>query len=84
MNLCNWYRPVSILSLFSKVYESLVYNKLSDYIEGFLSNVLCGFGTTYSTQYALLKLPQSWPKELGNGGFLGTILMDLIAYLMSY
>ena len=29
------YRPVSILQLFSKVYERLIYNQLSDYTEGF-------------------------------------------------
>ena len=29
------YRPVSILQLFSKVYERFIYNQLSDYTEGF-------------------------------------------------
>ena len=31
----------------------------------------------YSTQHALFKLLQSWQQVLDNGGFIGTILMDL-------
>ena len=60
-----------------KVYERLIYNQLSDYTEGFLNNVLCGFRKAHSTQHALLNLLQSLLKELDNGGFVGTILMDL-------
>ena len=71
------YRPVSILPLISKVYERLIYNQLSEYSESFLSHILCGFTKAHSTQHALFKLLQSWQKELDNGGFVGTILMDL-------
>ena len=75
------YRPVSILPLISKVYQRLIYNQLSEYTESFLSHILCGFRKAHSTQHALFKLLQSWQKELDNGGFVGTILMDLsIAY----
>ena len=39
------------------------------------------FRKSHSTQYALFfthfQLLQSWEKELDNGGFVGTILMDL-------
>ena len=71
------YRPVSILPLISKVYERLIYNQLSEYTEPFLSHILRGFRKTHCTQHALLKLLQSWQKELDNGGFVGKILMDL-------
>ena len=38
------YRPVSILSLLSKVYEKVIYNQLSNYSDNFLNNIwLCGF-----------------------------------------
>ena len=36
-----------------------------------------GFRKAPSTQHAFFNLLQSWEKELGNGGFGGTILMDL-------
>ena len=71
------YRPVSILPLLSKVYEKVIYNQLSDYSESFLNNILCGFQKAHSTQHAMFKLLQSWQQVLDNGGFIGTILMDL-------
>ena len=36
-----------------------------------------GFSKAHSTQHALFKLLQSLQKELDNGGFVGTIVMDL-------
>ena len=71
------YRPVSILPLLSEVYEKVIYNQLSDYFDSFLNNILCGFRKAHSTQHALFKLLQSWQQVLDNGGFIGTILMDL-------
>ena len=71
------YRPVSILPLLSKVYEKVIYNQLSGYSESFLNNILCGFRKAHSTQHALFKLLQSWQQVLDNGGFIGTILIDL-------
>ena len=71
------YRPVSILPLLSEVYEKVIYNQLSYYSETFLNNILCGFQKTHNTQNALFKLLQSWQQVLDNGGFIGTILMDL-------
>ena len=69
--------PVSILPLLSKVYEKVIYNQLPDYSESFLNNIVCGFGKAHSTQHVLFKLLQSWQQVLDNGGFIGTILMDL-------
>ena len=69
------YRPVSILSLLSKVYEKVIYNQLSDYSDSFLNNILCGLRKAHSTQHALFKLLQSWQQVLDNGGFIGTIVM---------
>ena len=68
---------MSILPLPSKVYEKVIYNQWSDYSESFLNNILCGFRKAHSTQHALFKLLQSWQQVLDNGGFIGTILMDL-------
>ena len=71
------YRSVSILPLISKVFERVIYNQLSEYTESFLNHILCDFTKARSTQHALFKLLRSWQKELDNGGFVGTILMDL-------
>ena len=37
------YRPISLLSHISKVFERVIYNQLNEYIEPFLSEVLTGF-----------------------------------------
>ena len=71
------YRPVSVLPLLSKVFERLLYDQLSDYLEKYLNILLCGFGKAYSTQHALLKLLQAWQEELDKSGFVGTVVMDL-------
>ena len=70
------YHAVCILLLLSKVFEKLIYKQLSNYIESFLSSILCGFRKTHNTQHALFKLLHSWQKELDQG-FVGTVLMDL-------
>ena len=48
-----------------------------EYIEKFLSQLLCGFRKAHSTQHALFRVIQKWQKELDSGGFIWTILMDL-------
>ena len=53
-----------------------MYIQLYDYMEKFLSQLLCGFRKAHSTQHALFRLIQSWQKELDESGFVGTILMD--------
>ena len=71
------YRPVSVLPLLSKVFERLLYDQLSDYLEKYLNTLLCGFRKAHPTQHALFKLLQAWQEELDKSGFVGTILMDL-------
>ena len=71
------YRPVSILPLLLKVYEKLLYNRLSDYVEYIFNVILCGFRKKHSTQHALFKLLQSWQKELDEKSMVATVLMDL-------
>ena len=71
------YRPVSILPILSNIHEKLIYNQLFEFAENILNSIICGFRKAHSTQYALFKLLQSWPKEIDNHDFVGTILMDL-------
>ena len=71
------YRSVSVLPLFSKIFEKVIYDQLSQYLEKYLNSLLCGFRKTHSSQHALFKLLQGWQEELDKSGFVGTILMDL-------
>ena len=71
------YRPVSVLPFISKVLEKIIYDLLYEYLETFLSELLCGFRKAHSTQHALFRLIQKWQSELDSGGYVGTILMGL-------
>ena len=53
------YRTVSILPFLSKDFEKLIYKQLSNYIESFLSSILCGFGKAHNTEHALFNLLHS-------------------------
>ena len=71
------YRPISVLPLISKIFERIIHDQLSEYLENNLNSILCGFRKGHSTQHALFKLLQAWQEELDKGGLVGTILMDL-------
>ena len=68
---------MSVLRLFSKIFEKVIYDQLSKYLEKFLNILLCGFRKAHSSQHALFKLLQAWQEELDKSGFVETILMYL-------
>ena len=50
------YRPVRVLPLISKIFERIVHDHLSEYLEKYLNSILCRFRKAHSTQHALFKL----------------------------
>ena len=60
----NNYRPVIILSNYSKVYKKLIYNQLYHYFENILFPSQRGFRKGYSTQHCLLVLLENLKKLL--------------------
>ena len=52
------FRPVSVLSLLTKVFERIFYSHLGKYMDTFISKLLCGFRKNPSTQHVLFKLLQ--------------------------
>ena len=71
------YRPVSLLSYMSKVFEKIFFNQINKYIEPFLSNLLTGFRKNHNTQHCLLKMLEKWKEALDKGNFVDAIFMDL-------
>ena len=71
------YRPVSILSNFSKVFERLIYNQLNEFMETKFSKFLTGFRRNYNTQYTLLRMKENWKRQLNKRKKIGVIIMDL-------
>ena len=71
------YRPVSLLSHISKVFERMIYNQVTEYIEPFLSKILTGFRKNYNTQHSLLKIPENFKEALDKGNSVSPIFMNL-------
>ena len=49
------YRPISILPIFSKVYERYLYKQTENYMENILSNFQSGFRKGFNTQQCLIE-----------------------------
>jgi exonuclease III len=71
------YRPISILSVFSKVFETVVADQLMEYYRTIFDDMLCAYRKKYGTEHVLIKLIDSWKKALDCNNFVGTVLMDL-------
>ena len=71
------YRPITVLSSVSKIYERVLEKQTKSHALSFLSPLLCEFREGYGTQHALLRLTETCTKTLDKGGFAGALLMDL-------
>ena len=71
------YRPVSILSSLSKIFETIMYNDIYIYMEKKLSPYLCGFRKGYSTQYCLMIMLERFRKALDDKNKFAALLTDL-------
>ena len=54
------YRPVSVLTVVSKIYERIMQKQILQYIDKHLSLHLCGYRKGYSTQTALISMLEKW------------------------
>ena len=71
------YRPISILSHLSKVFERILHKQIDSFMKNEFSPYLCGFRENHNAQYLLLKMIENWKKQLDNGEKVGVIFMDL-------
>ena len=74
----NNYRPVSVLSVLSKVFERIMYNRLISFLESNknLFNNQFGFRKQHSTYMALVLLLDKIVKALENGEYVIGIFLD--------
>ena len=59
----NYYRPVSILSNISKVYERCISDQIQTYFDQILSEFQCGFREGHNSQHCLIALIEKWEKK---------------------
>ena len=71
------YRPISILSVFSKIYERFIQEVLTPFIDKILSKFISAYRKNYSSSHVLIRLIENWKSKLDNKKFVGAVLMDL-------
>ena len=72
------YRPISILSNVSKIYEKCLYSRLYDYFDNnIFSKYQCGFRKGFSTQHPLLVMIEEMTISRDNKEFCAAILTNL-------
>ncbi len=75
----NNYRPISIICITAKIFEKLIFNQLSCYINNFniLSPLQSGFRPNFSTTSTLLKFTNDLFSAFDSGQTVGAIFIDL-------
>ena len=75
----NNYRPISLLSIFSKIYEKVMYTRLYKFLEN--SNLFYskqfGFRSKHSTNHALISISENIKNSIDNGKFGCGIFLDI-------
>ena len=73
------YRPVSILSIISKIFEKVVCEQLSDYLEcnNLMYDLQSGFRQNFSTDSCLIHLSDYILNNQDKGEYTGIVVIDL-------
>ena len=73
------YRPISLLSNINKIFEKLVYSRLSSFLNlhNCIYDLQFGFRAKHSTNHALFSLTEMIRNALDNGNFACGIFIDL-------
>ena len=71
------YRPISILSNISKIYERIMHDNMSDYFNDVLSKFQCGFRKGFGAQNCLLFMIETIRKTRDNHGVFTAVMTDL-------
>ena len=73
------YRPISLLPLFSKLFEKIIAKRMTTYFERneIMTNHQFGFRKSYSTELAAIKLYDVLLKNLDEKKITCTIFLDL-------
>ena len=77
--LCENYRPISLLPIFSKIFEKLIYKRMYEFSEKhkLIYQRQFGFRSKHSTNHALISLTENIKSEIDNGKIVGGVFIDL-------
>ena len=73
------YRPISILPTISKIFERHIANQVQSYFKktNILHKTQSGFRKNHSCNTALVRLIDTWLKDVDEGKLVGTVFLDL-------
>ena len=71
------YRPVSVLNVFSKIFEKVMKEQITTYMNSHFSPYLSAYRKNYGTQHVLMRLLEEWKNSLDKNYVVGGVLMDL-------
>ena len=71
------FRPVSVLTTTSKLYEKVLSEQLSLYFDDIFDQYLCAFRKGHGCQTTLLRLLEDWKGALDKNEYAAAVLMDL-------
>ena len=73
----DFYRPVSILPIISKIFEKLLCKQIMIFIDPLLSKFQCCFRKDYGAQDCLLAMLENWKSAVHKGKVFGGLLTEL-------
>ena len=75
----NNYRPISLLSIFTRIFEKLMHTRLSSYLD--INNIICdsqyGFSQQHSTEHAILDIINRIQSYMDKNLFSCGVFIDL-------
>ena len=77
--LCENYRPISLLPIFSKIFEKVIYKRMYDFAEQIklIYERQFGFRARHSTNHALISTTESIKSQIDQGNYVGGVFIDL-------
>ena len=71
------YRPVTVLSSLSKIFEHILHQQLADHFENIFHKYMFGYRKYHGCSTALLSLTEQWEEDLDKHNIIGTTVTDL-------
>ena len=72
------YRPISLSPIICNIFERIMLDKITNYMNVYLSPYLCGYGNCFNTQAAFSSLIEKWKWIIDNKGYGAAILRPLL------
>ena len=76
---CQNYRPISLLPVFSKIFEKVIYKRMFQYLteNNMIYERQFGFRENHSTHHALISITESIKESIDTGNIVGGVFIDL-------